>query len=92
MTTRREIACLLEKRSVPGLRGFMHVAAKYGMTSYDIVALENYMEPGKAVLEYLMATKPDLTVYSFCKTLQGKEFERIDIVRRLEDHLLFQEE
>ena len=70
----------------------MHVAAKYGMTSYEIVALENYMEPGKAVLEYLMATKPDLTVYSFWKTLQGKEFERIDIARRLEDHLLFQEE
>lgn len=91
MTTRHEIACLLGKRNV-GLGGVTQVAAKYGMTSYDIVALDNYMEPGKAVLEYLMASKPELTVYSFCKTLKGKEFKRSDIVRRLEDHFSFREE
>lgn len=91
MTTRHEIACLLGKRNV-GLGGVTQVAAKYGMTSYDIVALDNYMEPGKAVLEYLMASKPDLTVYSFCKTLKRKEFNRFDIVRRLEDHISFSKE
>lgn len=91
MTTRHEIACLLGKRNV-GLGGVKQVAAKYGMTSYDIVALDNYMEPGKAVLEYLMASKPDLTVYSFCKTLKRKEFNRFDIVRRLEDHFSFSKE
>ena len=91
MTTRHEIACLLGKRNV-GLGGVKQVAAKYGMTSYDIVALDNYTDPGKAVLEYLMASKPDLTVYSFCKTLKGREFNRFDIVRRLEDHISFREE
>ena len=91
MTTRHEIACLLGKRNV-GLGGVKQVAAKYGMTSYDIVALDNYTDPGKAVLEYLMASKPDLTVYSFCKTLKRKEFNRFDIVRRLEDHISFSKE
>ena len=91
MNTQREIACLLEKRNV-GLGGVTQVAAKYGMNYYEIVTLENCMEPGKAVLEFLMADKPDLTVYSFCQILKGKEFKRSDIVRRLEDHFLFREE
>ena len=91
MSTRREIACLLEKRIV-GLGGVTEVAAKYRMTSYQIVALENSKEPGKEVLEILMADKPDLTVYSFCQTLKGKEFKRSDIVRRLEGHFWFREE
>ena len=91
MTTLHEIACLLGKRSV-GLGGVTQVAATYGMPRYAIMALENHMEPGKAVLEYLMASKPDLTVYSFCKTLKGREFNRFDIVRRLEDHISFREE
>ena len=91
MTTLHEIACLLGKRSV-GLNGVKQVAAKYGMPRYAIMTLENQTEPGKAVLEYLMASKPDLTVYSFCKTLKRREFNRFDIVRRLEDHISFQEE
>ena len=91
MTTLHEIACLLGKRSV-GLGGVTQVASTYGMPRYAIMALENHMEPGKAVLEYLMASKPDLTVYSFCKTLKRKEFNRFDIVRRLEDHISFSKE
>lgn len=91
MNTRREIACLLEKRNV-GLGGVTQVADKYGMASYEIMALENSMEPGKAVLEFLMASKPDLTVYSFCQTLKRKEFKRSDIVQRLEGHFSFREE
>ena len=91
MNTQREIAWLLEKRNV-GLGGAKQVADIYGMTSYQIGALENSKEPGNDVLEFLMASKPDLTVYSFCQTLKGKEFKRFDIVRRLEDHFLFREE
>lgn len=75
-----------------GLGGVTQVAAKYRMTYFQIVALENSKEPGKELLGFLMTSMPDLTVYSFCQTLKGKEFKRSDIVRRLEDHFSFREE
>lgn len=62
------------------------------MQRNKISALDNSKEPGKDVLEFLMGSKPDLTVYSFFKVLKGDKIERFDIAQLLEDHLLIQEE
>lgn len=91
INTRDEIALLLQKIKF-GLGGFKKVAAEYGMTQVQIGALENSREPGNDVLEFIVMSKPDLTVYSFCKTLKGDKFKRCDIVGKLEDHFLVQDE
>lgn len=89
--TRDEIAWLLKKTQF-GLGGFKKVAAEYGMTSVQRGAVEDSPNPGNVVLEFIDMTKPDLTVYDFCKTLKGVGFQRFDIVRKLKDHFLVQEE
>ena len=61
------------------------------MKEDKIGALDNSKEPGNDVMEYLMGSKPDLTVYSFCKILKEDKIERFDIVKLLEDHLLIRE-
>ena len=55
------------------------------------MALDNSKEPGKDVMEFLMGSKPDLTVYSFCKVLKEDKIERFDIAKLLEKHLLIQD-
>ena len=89
--TRDEIAWLLKKTKY-GLGGFKKVAAEYGMKPFHIGVVEDSSNPGNEVLDYIMTSKPDLTVYSFCKTLKGDRFKRCDIVQKLEDHFLVQEE
>lgn len=89
--TRDEVAWLLKKTQF-GLGGFKKVAAEYGMTSVQRGAVEDSPNPGNVVLEFIDMTKPDLTVYDFCKTLKGVGFQRFDIVRKLKDHFLVQEE
>lgn len=42
-------------------------------------------------MEFLMGSKPDLTVYSFCKVLKDDKIERFDIVKLLEDHFLIRD-
>lgn len=44
-------------------------------------------EPGQDVMEFLKATKPDLTVYTFCKELKDDKIGRNDITKLLENHL-----
>ena len=68
------------------------MAAEYGMESLHIGVVEDSSNPGNEVLDYIVTSKPDLTVYSFCKTLKGDRFKRSDIVQKLEDHFLVQEE
>ena len=43
---------------------------------------------GGAVLEFLQTSRPDLTVFDFCKTLKEETFKRFDIVKELKDHFL----
>lgn len=90
INTRDEVAVLLEsKRSI--LRGYRHVAAKFGMKKQQIVALDSYKEPGKDVMAFLEGSQPDLTVYSFCKALKEDKIGRFDIVKILENHFLISE-
>ena len=89
--TTKKIALALNKTKI-GLGGFKEVAYEYGMKPVEIGAVEDSHNPGNEVLDYIMASKPDLTVYSFCKTLKGDGFKRLDIVQKLEDHFLVQVE
>jgi len=66
LITRDEIGHQLEHKR-GRLGGWRQVAVKFDMEDHKIAALENSKEPGKEVLEFLLGTKPDLTVYSFCK-------------------------
>ena len=88
--TRDKIALLLENKRY-SLGGCRDVAAKYAMEDHKIGALSNSKEPGKDVMEFLMGSKPNLTVYDFCKFLKGNEMRRLDVVKILEDHFLVRE-
>lgn len=68
------------------------MAAKYGMEEHKIRGLANTLEPGREVMEFLLASKPDLTVYSFCKKLKEENMKRFDIVKVLEGHLSIKKE
>lgn len=87
--TRDEVACLLEN-SRYGLGGWKQVAAEYGMKESDIEGLANSRERGKDVMEFLRGSKPNLTVYSFCKVLKKPKIGRFDIVKLLEGHFLLE--
>lgn len=89
LETQDEIASLLEERT-PGLGGYRQMAAEYRMKKHEIKGLENSGRPGQEVMEFLHGSKPDLTVYSFCKMLKGDNMKRFDIVNILEDHLSIQ--
>ena len=87
ISTRDKIAVLLENKRY-GLGGCREVAAEYGMEDHQIGALSNSKEPGKDVMEFLMGSKPNLTVYDFCKFLKENKIKRFDVVKILEDHFL----
>jgi len=91
LDTRDKIAILLEDKT-PGLGGCRQIAAKYGMEEHLVRGLANLRQSGNAVLEFLRGSKPDLTVYSFCKTLKEDNMNRCDIVMVLEDHLSIEKE
>lgn len=57
------------------------------MDRLNINSLENDSEAGKKTLDYLGSSKPDLTVYEFCKTLKEHSIRRLDIVKELLGHL-----
>lgn len=92
MDTTYKITTLLGRKNKFGLGDFKKVAAEFGMTPVQIITLENSDQPGNDVLDFILTTMPDLTVYSFCKPLKGDGFERREIVQELEDHFLVQEE
>lgn len=92
MDTTYKITTHLGRKNKFGLGDFKKVAAEFGMTPVQIITLENSDQPGNDVLDFILTTKPDLTVYSFCKPLKGDGFERREIVQELEDHFLVQEE
>ena len=89
--TREEIATYLEDET-PDLVGWRQIADKYKMKKHQIKALVNKQQPGLQVLDYLGGSNPDLTVYSFCKTLKEDNMKRFDIVKVLEGHLSIKEE
>lgn len=92
MDTTYKIAAHLGRKNKFGLGDLKKVAAEFEMTPTQIITLENSDQPGNDVLDFILTTKPDLTVYSFCKPLKGDGFERREIVQELEDHFLVQEE
>lgn len=77
---------LQTKKSVLG--GWREVAAAYGLERYKIDDLGNSNEPGKSVMEFVTGTRPNLTVYDFCKVLKENPIKRLDVVHILEDHFL----
>ena len=86
-----EIAIRLDEK-IPGLGYYRQVAANYGVNEHDIRALDNSRQPGKDVLDFLLGSNPNLTVYSFCKKLKEDHLKRFDIVRILEGHLSIEKE
>ena len=85
--TMYDVALLLEIKK-PGLRDWRAIGLKYGIRDFKLTAMANSGEPGTELLQFLRASIPDLTVYDFCKTLQEDGFKRLDIVAKLENHLL----
>lgn len=71
-----------------GLGGWREVAAAYRMERYKIDDLDNSKEPGKSAMEFVTGTRPNLTVYGFCKVLKENPIKRLDVVNILEDHFL----
>ena len=70
-----------------GTGGWKEVAHVYNMTEECIDFLDDQpWHRGKAVVEYLRATYPELTGYDFCKRL--KDIKRNDIIMALSDHLI----
>ena len=82
--TKQRVALLLEK-TIPGIGGWREVAHRYGMNKDLVENLETKQHPATQVMDFLLASKPDLLVYSFCKTL--KENNCLNIVKVLEDKL-----
>ena len=85
------LALLLETRK-HGCGDWRTIGSNYDMEGPGIAALDNAAlnagDRGKAVLEFVKATRPNLTVYDFCKTLKEDNFKRLDIVEQLEKHFL----
>lgn len=85
------VALLLETRK-HGCGDWRRIGSKYNMKDPGIAALANAPlnagDRGKAVLDFVKATMPTLTVYEFCKTLKEDNFKRLDIVEELENHFL----
>ena len=73
-----------------GLGDWRGIASKYGMKRYKINNLANDApdERGRVVLEFLQTSKPNLTVFDFCRTMKEETFKRFDIVKELENHFL----
>lgn len=86
LNIRDEVATRLENQT-HGLGGWRQLAVKYRMEELQIGGLANARQPGQEVMEFLLASKPDLTVYSFCKKLKEENMKRFDIVKVLEGHL-----
>ena len=89
-STTEKVGVLLQNKKF-GLGGWREVAAKYELKPYKIDDLSNSQEPGMHVLEFVTGSKPNLTVYDFCKLLKEDNIRRFDIVKVLEDHLLVRE-
>jgi len=62
------------------------------MKEHEVRGLVNSRQPGQDVMEFLGGFIPDLTVYSFCKTLKEDTMKRFDIVRVLKDDLSIKKE
>lgn len=83
--TQNRVAILLEN-SISGAGGWREIAHRNEMGDDLVKNLETKQDRGKQVMEFLEASKPELTVHSFCKML--KEIKRFDIVKVLEDELV----
>ena len=85
--TKHRVAMLLEN-TTPGVGGWREIAHRNGMDDDLVKNLETKQDPGEKVMDFLLAFKPDLQVYRFCKTL--KEIKCFNIVKVLEDELVNQ--
>ena len=56
------------------------------MEGFKIDYLSNSKEPGKSVMEFVTGTRPNFTVYDFCKVLKENPIKRLDIVNILEGY------
>lgn len=83
--TKHRVAMLLEN-TTPGVGGWREIAHRNGMDDDLVKNLETKQDPGEKVMDFLLAFKPDLQVYRFCKTL--KEIKCFNIVKVLEDELV----
>ena len=70
LSTCDSIALYLNKDVPYGLGGYRQAAAVFDMTKDMIGALWTDKSVGKEVIEFLKATKADITVYTVCKQLK----------------------
>lgn len=91
LSTCDKIAFYLDKDVPFGLGGNRQAADVFGMTKDMIGALATSKSPGQVIVEFVKATKPDITVYEVFKQLKGDEMKRFDIAKILENHLTITE-
>ena len=91
LSTCDKIAFYLDKDVPFGLGGNRQAADVFGMTKDMIGALATSKSPGQVIVEFVKATKPDITVYEVFKQFKGDEMKRFDIAKILENHLTITE-
>lgn len=91
LSTWDRIAFYLDKDVPYGVGGNRKAAAVFGMTKETIEALAASKSPGQVIVEFVKATKPDITVYEVFKQFKGDEVKRFDIAKILENHLTITE-
>lgn len=88
METKQAIVDLLNKKRLPGLASWKHVARRYGMREKEITYLENAKNPAGAMLENLVSLSPNITVYYLCKTFKESRLRRMDVINVLLKHVV----
>lgn len=88
METKQAIVDLLNKKRLPDLASWKHVARRYGMREKEITYLENAKNPAGAMLENLVSLSPNITVYYLCKTFKESRLRRMDVINVLLKHVV----
>ncbi|XP_068702633.1 uncharacterized protein [Montipora foliosa] len=83
--TREKVEKLLCKE-ISGCPAWKQVASSY--KHEDLSSFARCKNPGEEVIDFLLSSNPNLSVYNFCKKLKEKSIRRLDIVAALEDFLV----
>ncbi|XP_068702628.1 uncharacterized protein [Montipora foliosa] len=73
-------------KEISGCPAWKQVASSYNHE--DLSSFARCKNPGEEVIEFLLSSNPNLSVYNFCKKLKEKRIRRLDIVTALEDFLV----
>ena len=74
--------------ALPGIRNYREVAQNYGLDYYRVSSVleKNHRGPTTALIEWLAATRPELTVQEFAAVVREKA-EREDVATKLEAYM-----